>query len=289
MMTELRGPDESDDDDLYSGFDLQKQTDERNDVISIDADQLRQEALTTSRGSRRGPLGKATSRVKVTGQGCTLSSPKQGHVIAPKSTETRPLTSVRPAGYSSGQRDSGGRATIKHPSAVATLATPADDPNQLASKYRAMEKSIITDLDDSCLAQAKGDRKLALEKAKEAARKHRGYVRQKATSPAEAQTNPLENFGAPSEVDIFYSVLFNLGTQFLNCRMYAEALKIYEAIVRNKAFNNVGLLNVNIGNIHFHERDYAKAVKHYKICLDQLTRTHLKVSLIGVNDNDNDN
>lgn len=275
-MTGLRGPDESDY-DLYSGFD-QGQADQSNDVLSIELDQLRQEAMTVSRGLRR-PSGKVTPRVKVNVQSGAVSSPKQGLVIAPKSTQTRPLTSVRPAGYSSG-RDSGGRTITKHLSAGGTLpshATPGDDPHLLAKKYRAMEKSIINDLDESCIAQAKGDRKLALEKAKEAARKHRSYVREKATSPAEAQTNSLENFGGPSEVDIFYSVLFNLGTQFLNCRMHAEALKTYEAIVRNKAFINVGLLNVNIGNIHFHQRDYSKAIKHYKMCLDQLTRTHLKV------------
>lgn len=279
IMTGLRGPEESDD-DLYSGFDPE-QVDQSNNLLAIDADQLRQEAMTTSRKSRRSS-GKVTPRVKVSAQGlgCAVPSPKQRPVIAPKSTETRPLTSVRPAGYSSG-RDSGSRAIVKHPSSGGTLVsqtTPSDDPYQLSNKYRAMEKSIITDLDDSCIAEAKGDHKLALEKAKEAARKHRSYVRQKTTSPAEAQPNSLEGFGTPSEVDIFYSVLFNLGTQFLNCRMHAEALKTYEAIVRNKAFvSHVGLLNVNIGNIHFHQRDYSKAIKHYKMCLDQLTRTHLKV------------
>lgn len=52
--------------------------------------------------------------------------------------------------------------------------------------------------------------------------------------------------------------------------LLTEALKTYQMIVKNKMFSNTGRLKVNIGNIYFRKKDYDKAIKYYRMALDQV-------------------
>nr|XP_021525187.1 intraflagellar transport protein 88 homolog [Aotus nancymaae] len=52
--------------------------------------------------------------------------------------------------------------------------------------------------------------------------------------------------------------------------MYAEALNTYQVIVKNKMFSNAGILKVNMGNIYLKQRNYSKAIKFYRMALDQV-------------------
>ncbi|PIO61095.1 tetratricopeptide repeat protein, partial [Teladorsagia circumcincta] len=52
--------------------------------------------------------------------------------------------------------------------------------------------------------------------------------------------------------------------------MANEALNTYQIIVKNKMFPNSGRLKVNIGNIYFKKKDYNKAIKYYRMALDQV-------------------
>jgi len=40
--------------------------------------------------------------------------------------------------------------------------------------------------------------------------------------------------------DLTFSVLFNLAVQYSNSEMYAEAINIYQSIIKNRAFTNTG-------------------------------------------------
>ncbi|PNI94710.1 IFT88 isoform 4, partial [Pan troglodytes] len=100
----------------------------------------------------------------------------------------------------------------------------------------------------------------ALEKAKDAGRKERVLVRQR-----EQVTTP-ENIN----LDLTYSVLFNLASQYSVNEMYAEALNTYQVIVKNKMFSNAGILKMNMGNIYLKQRNYSKAIKFYRMALDQV-------------------
>ena len=76
-------------------------------------------------------------------------------------------------------------------------------------------------------------------------------------------------------IDFFWyhvKVMFNLAVQHEKNELYPEALNYYNVIVKNKMFQNVGRIRVNMGNIYFHERDYNKAVKQYRMALDQVPR-----------------
>ena len=85
--------------------------------------------------------------------------------------------------------------------------------------------------------------------------------------------------------------MFNLASQYDNNEMYTEALNTYavsegkysllsfmavfitlfsQVITKNRMFNNAGKLKVNMGNIHFKMGQYNKAIKYYRMALDQV-------------------
>ena len=43
-----------------------------------------------------------------------------------------------------------------------------------------------------------------------------------------------------------------------------------QVITKNRMFNNAGKLKVNMGNIHFKMGQYNKAIKYYRMALDQV-------------------
>lgn len=52
--------------------------------------------------------------------------------------------------------------------------------------------------------------------------------------------------------------------------LLTEALNTYQVIVKNNMFANSGRLKVDIGNIYFKQKDYSKAIKYYRMALDQV-------------------
>uniref|UniRef100_A0A672Q7N1 Intraflagellar transport protein 88 homolog n=1 Tax=Sinocyclocheilus grahami TaxID=75366 RepID=A0A672Q7N1_SINGR len=56
--------------------------------------------------------------------------------------------------------------------------------------------------------------------------------------------------------------------------MYTEALNTYQVIVKNKMFSNAGRLKVNMANIYFKQKNYTKAIKFYRMALDQISNAH---------------
>ncbi|KAB1267506.1 Intraflagellar transport protein 88-like protein [Camelus dromedarius] len=141
-----------------------------------------------------------------------------------------------------------------------------DSPEE---KIRQLEKKVNELVEESCVANSCGDLKLALEKAKDAGRKERVLVRQR-----EQITSP-ENIN----LDLTYSVLFNLASQYSANEMYAEALNTYQVIVKNKMFSNAGRLKVNMGNIYLKQRNYSKAIKFYRMALDQIPSVHKEMRI----------
>ncbi|OBS59805.1 hypothetical protein A6R68_09066, partial [Neotoma lepida] len=141
-----------------------------------------------------------------------------------------------------------------------------DSPEE---KIRQLEKKVNELVEESCVANSCGDLKLALEKAKDAGRKERVLVRQR-----EQVTTP-ENIN----LDLTYSVLFNLASQYSANEMYAEALNTYQVIVKNKMFSNAGRLKVNMGNIYLKQRNYSKAIKFYRMALDQIPSVHKEMRI----------
>ncbi|XP_052527114.1 intraflagellar transport protein 88 homolog isoform X7 [Tympanuchus pallidicinctus] len=249
MMQNVHLAPEEDEDDLYSGYNDYNPT---FDTEDLENDTVFQQAARTSHG-RRPPVtakipGTATSRPIDTAFGDGVS---------------RPMTAVQAAGYTKAAI----RGSLFDPLGQARGPAPPlemKNPDSSEEKIRQLEKKVNELVEESCIANSCGDLKLALEKAKEAGRKERVLVRQR------EQTATSESIN----LDLTYSVLFNLASQYAANEMYAEALNTYQVIVKNKMFNNGGRLKVNMGNIYLKQRNYSKAIKFYRMALDQIPSVH---------------
>ena len=54
-------------------------------------------------------------------------------------------------------------------------------------------------------------------------------------------------------LDITYSVLFNLALSYHRQQLFQEASNTYNVIVKNKMFSNAARLRVNMGNIYYEQ------------------------------------
>lgn len=82
----------------------------------------------------------------------------------------------------------------------------------------------------------------SLDKAKDAGRKERFLVKQREQLASSDQVN----------LDLTYSVLFNLANQYACNEMYTEALNTYHVIVKNKLFSNAGTRALCSVQMHLH-------------------------------------
>ncbi|VDM53173.1 unnamed protein product [Angiostrongylus costaricensis] len=158
-----------------------------------------------------------------------------GAPMATRNEPARPMTAVRAAGYTSFAKKGLQLVTTK------------------------IETKIMCYY---ILEQRKNARRWnnALDKAKEAGRRERAVVKFR------EQQSVVESMN----IDLTFTVLFNLAQQYMANDMANEALNTYQIIVKNKMFQNSGRLKVNIGNIYFKKKDYNKAIKYYRMALDQV-------------------
>ncbi|XP_044873707.1 intraflagellar transport protein 88 homolog isoform X1 [Mauremys mutica] len=272
MMQNVHLAPKADEDDLYSGYNDYNPT---FDTEDLENDTAFQQAVRTSHG-RRPPItakipGTSASRPLATGFGSkTLLSSSMGRPMtgAIQDGVARPLTAVHAAGYTKAAL----RGSVFDPLGQARGPAPPlemkneDTPEE---KIRQLEKKVNELVEESCIANSCGDLKLALEKAKDAGRKERVLVRQR------------EQIASPENInlDLTYSVLFNLASQYSANEMYAEALNTYQVIVKNKMFSNGGRLKVNMANIYLKQRNYSKAIKFYRMALDQIPSVHKEMRI----------
>ncbi|CAM5076060.1 unnamed protein product [Eretmochelys imbricata] len=272
MMQNVHLAPKADEEDLYSGYNDYNPT---FDTEDLENDTAFQQAVRTSHG-RRPPItakipGTSASRPLATGFGSkTALSSSMGRPMtgAIQDGVARPLTAVHAAGYTKAAL----RGSVFDPLGQARGPAPPlemkneDTPEE---KIRQLEKKVNELVEESCIANSCGDLKLALEKAKDAGRKERVLVRQR------------EQIASPENInlDLTYSVLFNLASQYSANEMYAEALNTYQVIVKNKMFSNGGRLKVNMANIYLKQRNYSKAIKFYRMALDQIPSIHKEMRI----------
>ena len=84
-------------------------------------------------------------------------------------------------------------------------------------KIKAMERKINEIIEESCYAASRGENRTALDRAKEASAKERNLVRLREQAGLSDSHN----------IDLTFSVLFNLAIQYDNNEMYTEALNTY--------------------------------------------------------------
>lgn len=275
-LANLRLVPENEDEDLYSGFDDDNPL---YDTTNLGEDQGFIQAVKTSHG-RRPPMTalKGASGIASNQGGPTLGfranlASSMGRVHGDAEAGPRPMTSVTGAGFSAKRSLGGGvfdplNQAIKGISGTSTLMESLDEVTP-EDKIKAMERQIHELLDQSAIASKNGDHITATDKAKEAGKKERQLVRQRDQS----------GLSEGISVELTYAVLFNLAVQYEGNEMYPEALNTYNVIVKNKMFQSSGRIRVNIGNIYFKQGNLAKAIKNYRMALDQVPTTHKEVRI----------
>lgn len=270
---------DGDEDDIYSGFNEQNPL---YDVNNLNEDEGFIKAVKTSHG-RRPPMTalKGASAFGNKAPGGLRGNLTSSMGRAPSDLDmggARPMTSVTGAGYTAAsKRSSFGSAGggvfdpfnqaskgIVHGNELENIDEPTPE-----DKIKNIERAISKLIDESAIANCKGDHTKATEKAREAGKKERQLVRMR------------EQLGLSDgiSVDLTYSVLFNLAVQFEANEMYPEALNSYQVIVKNKMFQNAGRIKVNMGNIYYKQGQYSKATKYYRMALDQVPNTHKEVRI----------
>ncbi|CRK98321.1 CLUMA_CG011683, isoform A [Clunio marinus] len=230
--------------DLYGGFNKNI-----SNLYEENEDEAYQNALKVS------SYGKRNSTPKTNWIGERL---RTGEVPSTAMARARPSTAVRPVGFSSDTLmfDPFNQASKK---AVAIENKKEDTPEQ---KYKNIEKKIFDLLEESILASTglKPDVIAGLAKAKEASSMDRTLLRMRNQNGG----NFTHNF------DLTYSVLFNLANLYYKNEMFIEALNTYTLMTKNKMFPNVNRLKINMGNIYFQLGLFSKAIKMYRMALDQV-------------------
>ncbi|XP_054278249.1 intraflagellar transport protein 88 homolog [Macrosteles quadrilineatus] len=258
-METIRFVPDDEEEDLYSGF---------NDFPSplfntkdLDQDEYVQIALRSSYSKRPGLL---TSKPGTAMRFGTSSGYREGsvRVMTGQDPVTRPMTAVRGAGYTSAGRAGSVFDPLNQASAPPLVHAKAEEKPE--DKIKKLERRITELIDESCLAASKQQLRQALDKAKEASTKERNLIRLQ----EQAGLSDTHN------LDLTFSVLFNLASQYAANEMYSEAINTYLVITKNRMFHNSNKLKVNIGNIYVKLGQYPKAIKMYRMALDQVPNTH---------------
>ena len=179
------------------------------------------------------------------------------------------MTAVRAAGYTAGGRPGtgkvfdpmGGGAGGGGRGPAPPLQKRAD--NSPEDKCREMEKEVNALIEESALLSLNKQHQAALDRAKEAGKLERQLCKKREENNLADQIN----------IDLTYSVTFNLANQHHCCGMYMEALNAYSLIVKNKQYAQSGRLRVNMGNIYYEQKKYSAAIKMYRMALDQIPNT----------------
>eukprot|EP00741_Cyanophora_paradoxa_P006734 tig00001038_g6514.t1 len=177
----------------------------------------------------------------------------------------RPMTSVKAAGYTSHGRPGGAGSKSFDPLGARGPAPALQKKAENSPEEQAkdLEKKVNALIEESAIANKSGELGTALEKAKLAAKQERALCKMREQAGLQDQIN----------IDLTYSVCFNLAVQFHANGLYTEALNAYTAIVKNKQYAQSGRLRVNMGNIYFEQKKYPNAIKMYRMALDQIPNT----------------
>jgi len=249
----------NDDDDLYEGFNYSIDV---NPVPQTGFNPTGYQPQPGSVASGRPPQSSLGGNRMMTGQG----GPPMSRMMTGQAgggSEARPMTSVSGAGFTS----KGNAPKTFDPMGAASrgpapaLATKGDNsPEDMAKE---MEKQVNGLIEQSADAAVRSKLTDALEKAKEAAKKERQLCKHREQHGLVDQIN----------LDLTYSVCFNLANAYHLNGMYEEALHTYSLIVKNKQYPQAGRLRVNMGNIYYEQKKYTNAIKMYRMALDQIPNT----------------
>ena len=229
-----------DDDDLYGGYTATSSSFNpapNDDEFNYDA--------PTAAGGPGGPMRQGTA-------GGRLGT------AAP----ARPMTaSNKAAGYSGGRPGTavaGGPAVAGGKGPAPPLRKkPEDGPDVAIKEHEAKCHEL---LEASSRAQINKDWARAVETAREACKRERQLARVRENA----------GMGDSQNLELAFATQLCLGNALEGNDQIADAMDTYTQIVKNKAFVGGGRVRVNMGNVYFNQKDYQKAIKMYRMAIDQV-------------------
>ena len=210
----------------------------------LEFDEGFQQAIRTSHGRR--PPGTSTGvRVPGTaGARGTTAAIGGRPVTGAQDGMNRPMTGIRGAGYTAAGGGSASRRGVFDPLNQSARSGSGGSPGLDSAKkdespeekIKGLEKKVNELIEESCFATNRGDVKIALDRAKEASTKERSLIRLREQAGLSDSHN----------LDLTFSVLFNLANQYAANDMHTEAMNTYQVITKNRMFNNAGRLKVGL-------------------------------------------
>ncbi|CAF0836099.1 unnamed protein product [Adineta ricciae] len=201
-----------------------------------------------------GRLGTASKAALQQQQNALGNAPLGSTARRPTTAQKRPTTAIQGAGFMAGVGAFGSHVATAGPNQFEKKEESNED------KARKMEKHIIDLVDESCLAYERNDSKLALEKAEEAMQTDKSLGRYR------EEQNMNE-----SDLNLTGCVILHCANMYTKCGMNTEALNQYNVILKNKLIPVHNRIRLNIGNIFLHSKQYVKALKMYRMALDQIS------------------
>uniref|UniRef100_A0A672SH55 Intraflagellar transport 88 homolog n=1 Tax=Sinocyclocheilus grahami TaxID=75366 RepID=A0A672SH55_SINGR len=183
-----------------------------------------------------------------------------------KDGAARPMTAVRAAGYSS----SIARGSVFDPLGQSKgPAPPLETKNEDTpeEKIKILEKKVNDLIEESCLAHARGDLQLSLERAKEAGRKARALVRQNKQALNTYQVivkNKMFNNAGRLKV--------NMANIYFKQKSYTKAIKFYcMALDQISNAHNAMRIKImqNIGVVFIHMGQYSDAITSFEYIMSE--------------------
>eukprot|EP00158_Paraphelidium_tribonemae_P006977 Partr_v1_DN28057_c5_g1_i1_m57212 putative Intraflagellar transport 88 homolog (Chlamydomonas) len=189
-------------------------------------------------------------------------------------SERPPTSSKRAAGYTrQGSRTPSG--LLISPSSRRPGGDSGSVVKSLEQRKREMEARISRSLDECYEAYGNGSYALALDRAKDAVKRDRAYVKdlQSSTSPIDDDQPPVP-VGNP---DLTFCSVFALATMFQVNSLHADSVAAFESIVRDKQFHMSGRLRINMAHVYMELGKFQLAVKMYRMALDLITDSNRRL------------
>ncbi|KAG9511025.1 Intraflagellar transport protein 88-like protein, partial [Fragariocoptes setiger] len=161
----------------------------------------------------------------------------------------------------------------------------AEEKQSPYDKMKKLEQTIHELVEFSCMAANTDNFTLALIKAKDALSKAATLEKLvEKLNPSLSIDNTSSRLTSARQIlkddkqqpmttginlkEVYLMVNTNLATQYFNNKLYSEATNIYENIAQGKLSSR---LSMNLGNIHFVQHNYDKAIKVYRLIFDRLS------------------
>uniref|UniRef100_A0A2K5ENK9 Intraflagellar transport 88 n=1 Tax=Aotus nancymaae TaxID=37293 RepID=A0A2K5ENK9_AOTNA len=261
MMQNVHLDPETDEDDLYSGYNDYSPI---YDIEELENDAAFQQAVRTSHGRRPPVSENKFFLISKTSLASSIGRPVTGAI---QDGVTRPMTAVRAAGFTKAAL----RGSAFDPLGQSRGPAPPlevkkkDSPEE---KIKQLEKEVNELVEESCIANSCGDLKLALEKAKDAGRKERVLVRlrEQATTP--------ENIN----LDLTYSVtlLFSYLTSYFGLSAVAHTCNPNTLGGQGGRITCARKFAISLCNL---VSIYLKiSIKFYRMALDQVPSVNKQMS-----------